>query len=190
MSEHINSNITSVTVTIDNSNSIYYSIECKKLIKSHYTALEWASIHNNYDDVVNALTNGETLFLSKNNLCSKLCTQYYKLRNKPHPKKCKKGCMKSALYYCLINNFRAYKTIIKMLLCIDNKTDYICEVIRFFSKMDCICSQHNEYCKGYRNTFLNFSYVYDFMKRVLPNITKSINSDQCNDIILQSKKNV
>jgi len=161
-------------LTDENEKSMnYFSdeiIHAKKYFKNNkLSKLEYYAIANNLQKIENCIKEGHTLFDLNNN---KICNGYYERNNLVHPNKCTKICFKIALYYALINNCRIYKTIyfvIKKMLDLkmninQNILTYLSEIVNNLSTISCTCSESELYCKGYKETFLNFKQVNYFIK--------------------------
>lgn len=144
--------------------------------RNRYSALEQFVIDNNIYNIQHELHNGMTIFINNNNKCLKICNGFYTRIDKPHPQHCKKYCYKTAVYYALVNNCRAWKTIYFLLYELHNKSqlDIIdssgINILHYFEDTECKC-QIDEYCKGYMLSYLNFEYIRNILNKFIPIIT-------------------
>ena len=89
-----------------------YCHELESLNNKDITELDKLILYNNYNNVLNTIQSGETLY--RNN---KICNGLYNYKTKQHPKQCKPNvCYRNSLYYAIRNNCRSYSTIIKLLI--------------------------------------------------------------------------
>lgn len=148
--------------------------------KNRYTNLERYVIDNDKTMIFNELKNGSTIFFHKNNICSRICNGYMDRIKGKHTKKCKKSiCHKTALLYALRNNCRSYKTIFKLFFELQNvlpediKIDVLInEMIEGLRCQRCDCKQKMIYCRGYKDSYLNFNNIYNLFHERLEIIKK------------------
>lgn len=143
-------------------------------ISNKYSSLELASINNNIDKIKEELEKGNTIYVNKDSICIKLCNGYC------NKELCQRNCLKTALFYSLINNCRAYKTLYIILQEINNKLniDIVNKSNRLISKMrntECLCSK-GEYCKAYNIDYLYYDYYKNLLEDYKPIIIDKIGS--------------
>jgi len=154
--------------------------------------LESATLKNDISKVAKLLSGGATIFANKNNTCQRLCNGYLDKRPSGHPSICDRTlCYKTSVYFGLVNNYLAYKTIytniyklqyldanlrIPCLCCnhTNTNTDPLYQEIRTniinytkgFKKLACECNQKYNYCKGYKEDYLHFNTVYNILLNI------------------------
>ena len=154
--------------------------------------LETATMKNDIMKVMKLLAGGATIFIHKENVCRRLCNGYLDKKRDGHPPVCERTiCFKTCVYFALINNYIAYKTIYMILFklqyldpnlripctcCnyVNTNTDptfleirdHIIRYTKAFKKLRCECNQKYNLCKGYKEDYLLFNTVYDILKDV------------------------
>ena len=155
--------------------------EINSLKKKSLSQLEILAIENNFSDIEKQIISDNTIFHVNKKI--RLCNGYIDRKYGKHPKSCKSNiCYKTALYYSLKNNCRLYLSIYKNLThlqyaipdlrkictCCDlpikdlkykNLNHSINTIIDKLWLLDCECHQKYDFCKGYRENFLNFNQV-------------------------------
>lgn len=158
--------------------------------KDNYSELEWEVLKNDVDKVIIKLSQGNKIYHSTKNY---LCNGIYLKKTGKHPKKCNPSvCYRTAIYYALKNNCRAYMTICRILLelqehivelrkpclcCkqkISEQNNYINSFLDGINSLKCDCSDKLQYNDYYDTTFLNFNYVHSLMCMYMPNIIRTL----------------
>ncbi len=162
--------------------------------------LETYVMKNDIVKVEKLLSGGATIFLNKNNVCTRVCNGYYDKKGKDHPFGCDRNiCNKTSVYYGLVNNYLSYKTVQKMLFnlqylvadlrapctcCVYTLTnsnpqfleirDTVISMTNKFKELSCECNQKYNMCKGYKEDFLHFGRVYSFLYDTIEDLSTKI----------------